>query len=103
MPRSSEGLYLLQRVRDEAHRFAIAYHRAKRTAAQRASQLDGVPGLGPARKAALLKHFGSVRKLREASAEQIAEVEGFGSRLAEKVSVALRTEGGSDDQPRRRA
>lgn len=103
MPRSSEGLYLLQRVRDEAHRFAITYHRAKRTAAQRASQLDSLPGLGPARKAALLKHFGSVRKLREASAEQIAEVEGFGSRLAEKVSVALRTEGGSDDQPRRRA
>jgi excinuclease ABC subunit C len=103
MPRSSEGLYLLQRVRDEAHRFAITYHRAKRTAAQRASQLDGLPGLGPARKAALLKHFGSVRKLREASAEQIAEVEGFGSRLAEMVSVALRTEGGSDDQPRRRA
>ncbi len=103
MPRSSEGLYLLQRVRDEAHRFAITYHRAKRTAAQRASQLDGLPGLGPARKAALLKHFGSVRKLREASAEQIAEVEGFGSRLAEMVSVALQTEGGSDDQPRRRA
>ncbi len=103
MPRSSEGLYLLQRVRDEAHRFAITYHRAKRTAAQRASQLDGLPGLGPARKAALLKHFGSVRKLREASAEQIAEVEGFGSRLAEMVSVALQKEGGSDDQPRRRA
>jgi excinuclease ABC subunit C len=103
MPRSSEGLYLLQRVRDEAHRFAITYHRAKRIAAQRASQLDSLPGLGPARKAALLKHFGSVKKLREASAEQIAEVEGFGSRLAEKVSVALRTEGGSDDQPRRRA
>jgi excinuclease ABC subunit C len=102
MPRSSEGLYLLQRVRDEAHRFAIAYHRAKRTAAQRASQLDGLPGLGPARKAALLKHFGSVRKLREASTEQIAEVEGFGPRLAEMVTVALRTEGGSDDQPRRR-
>jgi excinuclease ABC subunit C len=94
MPRSSEGLYLLQRVRDEAHRFAITYHRAKRTAAQRASQLDGLPGLGPARKAALLKHFGSVRKLREASAEQIAEVEGFGSRLAEMVSVALQTGGG---------
>src|SRR5262245_7373322 len=103
MPRSSEGLYLLQRVRDEAHRFAITYHRAKRTAAQRASQLDSLTGLGPARKAALPKHRWSVKKLREASAEQIAEVEGFGSRLAEKVSVALRTEGRSDDQPRRRA
>src|SRR5262245_42171230 len=89
MPRSSEGLYLLQRVRDEAHRSAIIYHRAKRTAAQRASELDAVPGLGPARKAALLKHFGSVRRLREATADQIAEVAGFGPRLAEKVTVAL--------------
>ena len=89
MPRSSEGLYLLQRVRDEAHRFAITYHRAKRTAAQRASKLDALPGLGPARKAALLKRFGSVKRLREASADQIAEVEGFGPRLAEIVTQAL--------------
>jgi excinuclease ABC subunit C len=89
MPRSSEGLYLLQRVRDEAHRFAITYHRAKRTAAQRVSALDELPGLGPARKAALLKHFGSVRKLRQASAEQIAEVPGFGPLLAEGVAAAL--------------
>ena len=89
MPRSSEGLYLLQRVRDEAHRFAITYHRAKRTAAQRASELDALPGLGPARKAALLKRFGSVKRLREASADQIAEVEGFGPRLAEIVTQAL--------------
>jgi excinuclease ABC subunit C len=89
MPRSSEGLYLLQRVRDEAHRFAITYHRAKRTAAQRVSELDSLPGLGPARKAALLKHFGSLRKVREATPEQIAQVEGFGPRLAEVVTVAL--------------
>jgi len=90
MPRSSEGLYLLQRVRDEAHRSAIRYHRAKRTAAQRASELDSLPGLGPARKAALLKRFGSVKRLREASADQIAEVDGFGPRLAEMVTQALR-------------
>jgi excinuclease ABC subunit C len=90
MPRSSEGLYLLQRVRDEAHRSAITYHRAKRTAAQRASELDSLPGLGPARKAALLKRFGSVKRLREASADQIAEVDGFGPRLAEMVTQALR-------------
>jgi excinuclease ABC subunit C len=97
MPRSSEGLYLLQRVRDEAHRFAITYHRAKRAAAQRASELDALPGLGPARKAALLKRFGSVKRLREASAEQIAEVEGFGPRLAEMLTQALqgREDGGS--------
>jgi excinuclease ABC subunit C len=97
MPRSSEGLYLLQRVRDEAHRSAITYHRAKRTAAQRASELDSLPGLGPTRKAALLKRFGSVKRLREASAEQIAEVDGFGPRLAEMVTQALqgREDGGS--------
>jgi excinuclease ABC subunit C len=89
LPRSSEGLYLLQRVRDEAHRFAITYHRAKRGAAQTVSELDGLPGLGPARRTALLKHFGSVRKLRAASAEQIAEVGGFGPRLAETVAAAL--------------
>jgi excinuclease ABC subunit C len=89
MPRSSEGLYLLQRVRDEAHRFAITYHRAKRTAAQRVSELDAVPGLGPARRAALLKHFGSVRRLRQASAEEIVTVSGFGPQLAEMVVAAL--------------
>ena len=96
MPRSSEGLYLLQRVRDEAHRFAITYHRAKRTAAQRASQLDNLPGLGPARKQALLRHFGSIKRLKEADAGQIAEVEGFGPRLAQVVAQALR-EGEDDD------
>jgi excinuclease ABC subunit C len=102
MPRSSEGLYLLQRVRDEAHRSAITYHRAKRTAAQRASELDSLPGLGPARKAALLKRFGSVKRLREASADQIAEVDGFGPRLAEMVTQALRgREDGGHEQSRR--
>jgi excinuclease ABC subunit C len=95
LPRSSEGLYLLQRVRDEAHRSAITYHRAKRTAAQRASELDSLPGLGPARKAALLKRFGSVKRLREASPEEIAEVEGFGPKLAGQVAQALHGKGGS--------
>jgi excinuclease ABC subunit C len=90
LPRTSEGLYLLQRVRDEAHRFAITYHRAKRTAAQTASELDALPGLGPARRAALLRHFGSVRKLSQATAEQITEVDGFGPRLAEMITGALR-------------
>jgi excinuclease ABC subunit C len=89
LPRSSEGLYLLQRVRDEAHRFAIAYHRQKRGKAATASELDDVPGLGPARRAALLKHFGSVRKLRAASVEDIATVPGIGSRLAATIAVAL--------------
>ncbi|HEX3309211.1 MAG TPA: excinuclease ABC subunit UvrC, partial [Streptosporangiaceae bacterium] len=89
LPRSSEGLYLLQRVRDEAHRFAIAYHRAKRGKAATTSALDDVPGLGPARRKALLKQFGSVRKLSAASIEEIAEVPGIGSRLAATISAAL--------------
>jgi excinuclease ABC subunit C len=89
MPRSSEGLYLLQRVRDEAHRFAIAYHRQKRGKAATTSALDDVPGLGPARRKTLLKRFGSVRKLRAASIEEIAAVPGIGSRLAATISAAL--------------
>ena len=89
LPRSSEGLYLLQRVRDEAHRFAIAYHRAKRSKAATTSVLDDVPGLGPARRKTLLKHFGSVRKLSAASVEEIAAVPGIGPRLAATVSAAL--------------
>ena len=87
--RSSEGLYLLQRVRDEAHRFAITYHRQKRGKAATSSALDDVPGLGPARRKTLLKHFGSVRKLRAASIEEIAAVPGIGARLAATISAAL--------------
>jgi len=89
LPRSSEGLYLLQRVRDEAHRFAITYHRQKRGKAATASALDDVPGLGPARRKALLKHFGSVRKLSAGSIEEIAAVPGIGPRLAATISAAL--------------
>jgi excinuclease ABC subunit C len=89
LPRSSEGLYLLQRVRDEAHRFAITYHRQKRSKAATASALDDVPGLGPARRATLLKHFGSVRRLRAASIEEIAQVTGIGPKLAATISAAL--------------
>jgi len=89
LPRSSEGLYLLQRVRDEAHRFAINYHRQKRGKAATTSALDDVPGLGPARRATLLKHFGSVRKLGAASVEEIAEVPGIGPKLAATIAAAL--------------
>ncbi len=100
LSRSSEGLYLLQRVRDEAHRFAISYHRAKRGKAATASALDSVPGLGPARRAALLKKFGSVRAVSAASADEIAAVPGIGPRLAETIAGALRKgsdNGGRDD------
>jgi excinuclease ABC subunit C len=90
MPRSSEGLYLLQRVRDEAHRFAITYHRAKRSKALAVSELDSVPGLGPARRATLLRHFGSVRKLADATQPEIAGLPGIGPRVAAAVLAALR-------------
>ena len=92
MPRTSEGLYLLQRVRDEAHRFAITYHRKKRSAALTTSELDGVPGLGPARRATLLRHFGSVRRIAGASVAEIADLPGFGPRIAETVAAALRAQ-----------
>ncbi|MET9808443.1 excinuclease ABC subunit UvrC [Streptomyces halstedii] len=89
LPRSSEGLYLLQRIRDEAHRFAITYQRAKRAKRIRSSPLDDVAGLGETRKQALIKHFGSVRKLRQATIDEICEVPGIGRRTAESVAVAL--------------
>jgi excinuclease ABC subunit C len=89
LSRTSEGLYLLQRVRDEAHRFAITYHRQRRSKGMISSELDAVPGLGPARRGALLKHFGSVRKLKAASADEIAAVPGFGPATAAAVVAAL--------------
>ncbi|MGW9023175.1 excinuclease ABC subunit UvrC [Streptomyces sp. NPDC055722] len=89
LPRSSEGLYLLQRVRDEAHRFAITYQRSKRTKRLRTSPLDEVPGLGESRKQALIKHFGSVKRLRSATIDQIQEVPGIGRKTAETIAVAL--------------
>ncbi|MFB6754701.1 excinuclease ABC subunit UvrC [Streptomyces sp. NPDC056353] len=89
LPRTSEGLYLLQRVRDEAHRFAITYQRTKRAKRFRAGPLDDVPGLGETRKQALIKHFGSVKRLRAATIDQICEVPGIGRKTAETVAVAL--------------
>ncbi|MET7763773.1 excinuclease ABC subunit UvrC [Streptomyces sp. NPDC005336] len=89
LPRSSEGLYLLQRVRDEAHRFAISYQRNKRAKSMKAGPLDTVPGLGESRKHALLKHFGSLKRLRAATVEQICEVPGIGRKTAETVAAAL--------------
>lgn len=94
LPRASEGLFLLQRIRDEAHRFALAYHRQKRGKSMTVSVLDEVPGLGPARRRSLLKHFGSVRKLRAATVEQLQEVPGVGPGLAATIRQQL-TEGQS--------
>ena len=90
LQRSSEGLYLLQRVRDEAHRFAITQHRRRRSKGMTASVLDDVPGLGPARKKMLLTHFGSVKRLKAASVEEIASVRGMGDKTAEAVVAALK-------------
>ncbi len=89
LPRSSEALYLLQRVRDEAHRFAITHHRGRRSKAMVESVLDDVPGLGEVRRKALLTHFGSLRRLRAATAEEIAQVPGFGPQLVQSVQQAL--------------
>ncbi|MFI9718863.1 excinuclease ABC subunit UvrC [Streptomyces sp. NPDC052396] len=89
LPRTSEGLYLLQRVRDEAHRFAITYQRSKRAKAIKAGPLDAVPGLGEARKQTLIKHFGSVKRLRAATVEQICEVPGIGRKTAESIIATL--------------
>jgi len=89
LPRASEGLYLLQRIRDEAHRFAVTYHRQRRSRRMTASDLDRIPGLGEVRRKALLRHFGSVRRLSAATVEEIAEVPGIGRRTAEAVVAAL--------------
>jgi len=89
LPRTSEGLYLLQRIRDEAHRFAITHHRNRRSKSMIDSVLDSVAGLGPTRRKALLKSFGSVKKLRQATAEEIATVHGIGASTAQSIVDAL--------------
>ena len=89
LPRTSEGLYLLQRVRDEAHRFAIAFHRQRRSKAMTSSALDGIPGLGETKRKALLRHFGSVKKIRAASAEELQAVSGIGPALATTIAAQL--------------
>ena len=89
LPRTSEGLYLLQRVRDEAHRFAITHHRGRRSKSMVESTLDGVPGLGEVRRKTLLRHFGSLRKLRAAELEEIAAVPGIGPRTAQAIKDAV--------------
>jgi excinuclease ABC subunit C len=100
MPRNSEGLYLLQRVRDEAHRFAITYHRSKRSKRMTASVLDAIPGLGEHRRKALVTHFGSVARLKEAGVDDLTAVPGIGAATAQAVVDALRSDSPeSDSQP----
>jgi len=90
LPRSSQGLFLLQRIRDEAHRFAITAHRQRRSKQGIASQLDAVPGIGPARRKALLRHFGSLEKIIEASVDQLVALPGISRPVAENLKTALR-------------
>jgi len=97
LPRSSEGLYLLQRVRDEAHRFAITHHRSRRSKSMLESSLDAVPGLGDVRRKAVMKHFGSFKKLRAATAEEVAEVPGIGPTIAAAI-VEVVAEAGRSGQ-----
>jgi excinuclease ABC subunit C len=89
LPRTSEGLYLMQRVRDEAHRFAVTYHRKVRSKQTVISQLDGVPGIGAKRRSALLKHFGSIEAIRAASEEDLAAVPGMTRKAAEQLKASL--------------
>ncbi|GAA0345123.1 excinuclease ABC subunit UvrC [Actinoallomurus spadix] len=95
LPRNSEAMYLVQRLRDQAHDFAIRYHRTKRSKGMLVSELDDVPGLGPGRRKALIKHFGSVKMLKQAGPDQIAEVPGIGRRTAENIVAALHADDGA--------
>jgi len=89
LPRTSQALYLLQRIRDEAHRFAVTYHRRVRQQAGTRSALDAIPGIGPKRKQALLRKFGSVKEIRQAEVDDIAATVGFTRSLAERVKEYL--------------
>ncbi|HFD39564.1 MAG TPA: excinuclease ABC subunit C, partial [Anaerolineae bacterium] len=89
LPPASEGLFLMQRIRDEAHRFAITYHRRLRRKQTVGSLLDDVPGIGPKRRSALLKHFGSIEAIRAASVEELAAVPGMTRKAAEQVKAHL--------------
>ena len=89
LPRNAQGLYLVQRVRDEAHRFAVTYHQKVRASRAVRSILDDIAGVGPARKRALLRKFGSVRAMQDAPVEDLAAVGGVGAALAERIKSAL--------------
>jgi excinuclease ABC subunit C len=91
LPRTSQALYLLQRIRDEAHRFSITYHRKLRSDRAFKSVLDEIPGIGPKRKQALMKHFGSIRAISSASIDELAALDGMTRDVAEKVKEHIGT------------
>jgi excinuclease ABC subunit C len=89
LPRDSQALFLVQRVRDEAHRFAVSFHRQKRSKTTFQSRLDEIPGVGPKRKQALLRHFGSLKGIQEAPTEELLAVPGISRTVAEQIKAAL--------------
>ena len=91
LPPHSPILFLLQRIRDEAHRFAITYHRKLREKKAVRSELDDIPGIGESRKKALLRHFGSLEKIKQATVEEMAEVKGMSKKAAEEVGSFFRS------------
>ncbi|MGD6978786.1 excinuclease ABC subunit UvrC [Citricoccus zhacaiensis] len=99
LPRASQGLYMLQRLRDESHRFAITFHRQKRAKSMVSSALDGIPGLGPTKQKALLKHFGSVKRIRAAGLDELRQAPGIGAALAAAVHASLHPGQGADGAP----
>jgi excinuclease ABC subunit C len=90
IPKDSAALHILQRARDEAHRFAISYHRKLRRKESVASALDNIPGIGPKRKKALLRKFGSIEAIKQASLDELAHTEGINAALAEKLKEFLK-------------
>ena len=88
LPRHSQGLYLVQRIRDEAHRFAITSHRKLRTKEGLASRLEAIPGVGPAKRKLLLNHFGSIQDIQQASIEELIAVPG----ISEKLALAIKSQ-----------
>ncbi len=89
LPRDSQALFLVQRVRDEAHRFAITFHRSTRSKSAFKSRLDEIPGVGPTRKKALIRAFGSVKAIQAASVEELASVAGINTAVAENIKARL--------------
>jgi excinuclease ABC subunit C len=97
LPRTSQALYLVQRIRDEAHRFAITYHRQVRTGRTLRSQLDDIPGIGPKRKKALIRRFGSLRAIAAATVDDLTQVEGISREIAERVKEHIGVGVGASD------
>jgi excinuclease ABC subunit C len=95
LTRDSAGLQLLQRIRDEAHRFALGFHRQRRDATARESLLDSLPGVGPVRRRALMRHFGSPERLLAASPEELEGVPGLPAKTGRAIYAALRRAGGA--------